>query len=307
VTKDLNLLGKVSIVTGSTNGIGYIMAQTLAKLGSTVVLASRSEQKLIESQKSIVKYCKGFEIDAKVLYCELDLSDPRSIEKFAAWFNEQDDLVDNFSILINNAGIMALKERKEVLCGNTEAQMGTNHLGHFYLTHLLVKKVLERPKKDHDFRVVCLSSMAHKRSQQAFIDDPKLEEKTYDPWIAYGNSKLANILFARELNHRYHDKGISSFSVHPGGIFTGLQDNVDFKTMIQWRILAPFFFKTPEVGASTAVFCATHIGLNEKEGGKYFEDNNVSPDFSQEEKTKFSEERCKKVWETSCELMGVQW
>jgi len=303
----LDLTGKVSIVTGSTNGIGYIMARTLALRGSTVVLASRSEQKLIESQKSIEKYCKeNGKDDVKCIYYELDLSDPRSIEKFATWFNEQDDLVNNFSILINNAGIMALKERKEVGCGKTEAQMGTNHLGHFYLTHLLVKRVLERPmKKDGGIRVVSLSSVAYKRAKNAFLNDPKLEEKVYDPWIAYGNSKLANILFARELNHRFHDKGISAFSVHPGGIFTGLQDNVDFFTKVQWMILAPFFFKTTEVGSSTAVFCATFKGLSENNGGKFFEDNNVSPDSGLDVLN--SDEKCKKLWDTSCDLMGVEW
>jgi len=173
-----------------------------------------------------------------------------------------------------------------------EFQVGVNHVGHFLLASLLTSKLVDSAPA----RVVCLSSSGHLRATDcAFIDHPKLETEPYDPWLAYGNAKFSNVLFAREFHRRYSagGKGVSAFSVHPGGIFTGLQTDVAATTMFKWLVVAPFFFKSVAQGCCTTLYCALEPGIEgEGSGGLYFDNLAVG---KQVKKTGY--DKAKALWE----------
>ncbi len=194
--------GRRVVVTGANSGIGFHAARELAQHGARVVLAVRDESKGLEAAR---------EIPAEVEVHRLDLADLDSVRAFAAAWDGPLDL------LINNAGLMAPPLRRTAQ--GFESQFGTNHLGHFALTGLLLGALLktERP------RVVTVSSVAHRMGRIRF-DDLQSERK-YRPWPAYGQSKLANLLFCFELQRRSDRAGASLTSVaaHPGYAATNLQ------------------------------------------------------------------------------------
>ncbi|MEL7480844.1 MAG: SDR family NAD(P)-dependent oxidoreductase, partial [Pseudomonadota bacterium] len=180
-------------------------------------------------------------------------------------------------ILINNAGIMACPETR--VGPGWEAQFGVNHLGHMTLTLDLAQRL----QAANGARVVCLSSTAHVRSDVNW-DDPHYKSTTYEKWDAYGSSKTANALFAMGVDRRAKDYGVRSFSVHPGGIFTPLQRHLPDEEMVAlgWKnpdgtVPEPVkaMFKTPEQGASTAVWAATSPKLNGL-GGVYCENCDIA-------------------------------
>jgi len=200
---------------------------------------------------------------------KLDLGSFDSVREFAKEF-----LAKNIplNILINNAGIMAVPFK---LVEGYESQFATNHLGHFLLSTLLLPALINGKPS----RVVSVSSCAHKRSPIRF-DDINFEKQAYDKWTAYGQSKCANVLFAIEFHKRNHQHGVSAFSLHPGGIMTGLQSSL---TMEEMTAMGWFdkegkpneMMKTVEQGASTSVYAATSPDLEGK-GGLYLEDCAVS-------------------------------
>merc|ERR1712048_826325 len=132
---------------------------------------------------------------------------------------------------------MALPQRSATKQG-LEQQVGVNHVGHFYLVQLLLPALGQAEYS----RVVMLSSSAHRMFDSAYLQEPQLETKPYEAWTAYGNSKVSNCLFAKEFNSRYQSKGITAYSLNPGGIHTGLQGNVDRTIALAWLILTPFVF-----------------------------------------------------------------
>ncbi len=195
--------GRVVIVTGGNSGIGYEAALALAGKNAQVILTARSLDKGEAAARSIrEKYPR-----AEVAVMELDLADLKSVRNFAQAFLAKYKRLD---ILINNAGVMALPQRKTV--DGFEMQFGTNHLGHFALTGLLLPILKTTPNA----RIVTVSSGAHVRGDIHF-DDLQWEKK-YAPWGAYAQSKLANLLFAYELQRQLSATGSSLISVgcHPG-------------------------------------------------------------------------------------------
>ena len=202
--------GKLIIVTGGNSGIGYEAALALAGRNAHVILAVRSVDKGEEAARQIRQRYP----QAQVTVMELNLADLKSIRAFAESFLASHDRLD---ILINNAGVMALPARKTV--DGFEMQFGTNHLGHFALTGLLLPVL----KKTPGSRVVTVSSGVHV-SGDIHFDDLQWEKK-YDQWGAYAQSKLANLLFAYELQRRFAETGIKAISVscHPGYAATNLQ------------------------------------------------------------------------------------
>eukprot|EP01126_Amoeba_proteus_P062755 TRINITY_DN8581_c0_g1_i3.p1 TRINITY_DN8581_c0_g1~~TRINITY_DN8581_c0_g1_i3.p1 ORF type:complete len:264 (+),score=25.19 TRINITY_DN8581_c0_g1_i3:268-1059(+) len=201
---------------------------------------------------------------------DIELASLQSIRDFVGKFHS---LKVPLHLLILNAGVMAIPERATTRDG-FETQMGVNHIGHFYLAKLLLSHLLSSQPS----RVVSVTSNAHFLANTTFISDPNLETE-YDPWTAYGNSKFANILFAKYFNRLYEYEGVTAVSVHPGGIFTGLQVHM---SPTEWRsilfqIVAPFLFKSPTQGAATSVYTAISPSIVEnKLGGRYFEDCHVS-------------------------------
>jgi NAD(P)-dependent dehydrogenase (short-subunit alcohol dehydrogenase family) len=202
--------GKVAVVTGGNSGVGYEAALALARSGAQVILAVRSEQKGRAAAEAIERAHPGAAVEAMAL----DLSVLGSVRRFAA------ALLARFAalpLLINNAGVMALPYARTT--DGFELQFGTNHLGHFALTGLLLPAILAAPGA----RVVTVSSSAHVPGR---IDFANLDgARSYRAWAAYSQSKLANLLFAYELQRRLADAGADAISVacHPGWAATNLQ------------------------------------------------------------------------------------
>ncbi len=204
-----DLSGRRAVVTGATSGLGLETARVLALHGAEVVMTARDAARGDEA----VRRVRAADPGAAVVAGTLDLADLDSVRAFAA---DQPPL----DLLVNNAGVMALPGREVTLDG-FERQVGTNHLGHFALTGLLLPALLARPGA----RVVTVSSMAH-WSGVMTVDD-LLSERQYDPWQAYARSKLANLLFVRELDRRARAAGADLVSVaaHPGYARTKLVAN----------------------------------------------------------------------------------
>ncbi|MEA2123933.1 MAG: hypothetical protein QOI80_715, partial [Solirubrobacteraceae bacterium] len=199
--------GRTAVVTGANSGLGLVTARELARAGARVVLACRNTDKGDEAAAQI----RGDVAGAKVAVAKLDLGSLDSVRAFASGYTGDLDL------LINNAGVMA-PPRKETADG-FELQFGTNHLGHFALTAQLLARMEDRD----DARVVTLSSGAHRIGKIEFDDLQR--ERHYNRWRAYGQSKLANLLFALELDRRLRaaGSGVKSLAAHPGYAATNLQ------------------------------------------------------------------------------------
>ena len=245
-----DLHGKVAIVTGANSGLGYFTTQELARRGAVIVMACRNQQKakaaMILIHKEVPK--------ARLHFIKLDLASLKSIKSFAKEFKQAFEQLD---ILCNNAGIMAIPYSKTA--DGFEMQFGTNHLGHFALTALLIDVLMKTPKS----RIVNVSSIAHHFGKMNFED--LNSEKSYAKWAAYGQSKLANILFTLELQKRLTEVGSKTLCIasHPGYASTNLQ-SVGPK-MENSKIGEKFnawankmFAQSAEMGALPTLYAATH-------------------------------------------------
>ncbi len=244
-----DLTGKVAIVTGANSGIGYEAAQALACHAATVILACRNKAKGAAAIQQIERECPK----ARAELMPLDLSDLAAIHRFADEFAAHYDRLD---MLINNAGIMMTPFGKTA--DGFELQFGTNHLGHFALTGLLLDPILHTRQA----RVITISSSGHRWGQ---IDFNNLNaEKGYDRGKAYSQSKLANLLFTYELQRRFQDAGVDAIAVaaHPGWTATNLA--------VHWRMvraLTPFIGQKPPMGALPTLYAATAPDV---QGGDYY-------------------------------------
>ncbi|HEX2916249.1 MAG TPA: oxidoreductase [Chloroflexia bacterium] len=202
--------GRVAIVTGANVGLGYESALALARKGAQVVVASRDQAKAQKAVNTLKEQVPG----AKIEFIRLDLASLAAVHEFASSFKERYGRLD---LLLNNAGVMGIPRRETA--DGFEMQLGTNHLGHFALTGLLLDLLL----KTEGSRVVNTTSGAHVYGRFHF-DDPQLRQN-YGRWKAYGQSKFANVLFTFELQRRLEAEGYQTISVsaHPGGARTNLQ------------------------------------------------------------------------------------
>ncbi|MEP6481225.1 MAG: SDR family NAD(P)-dependent oxidoreductase [Rhodoglobus sp.] len=253
VVADVDLAGKRAIVTGGASGIGVETARALALAGATVTLAVRDTTAGAAVADDIAESTGN----GKVFVAPLDLSDRTSIAALvAAWSGP-------LHILVNNAGVMATPLSRTA--GDWELQFATNHLGHFALATGLHDALAAADGA----RIVSVTSSAHLRSPVVF-DDIMFERRAYDPWLAYGQSKTANSLFAVDATRRWHDDGIFVNAAMPGGIRTPLQRHL---TDADWARMdaTDYKWKTPEQGAATSLYVATSPQLH-KIGGRYFED-----------------------------------
>lgn len=206
-----SLAGKVAIVTGANSGLGYYTALELARKGAQVVVACRTKDKADVAMQDLRDAVPG----AKLEFLSLDLADLASVRKFAETFGAKYPTLD---ILCNNAGVMALPFRKTR--DGFELQIGTNHLGHFALTGLLLGPLKRTPGS----RVVNVSSLAHRWTRGLNFDDLSFEKGRYQKWDAYSKSKLANLLFTFELDRRLKKAGVqvTATAAHPGYSSTNL-------------------------------------------------------------------------------------
>jgi len=259
VIDGVDLTGKRAIITGGHSGLGLETTRVLAAAGAEVIVAARDTNVATSALRDV----------APVTVARLDLSDLSSISAFADRMLANGRHID---LLINNAGIMACPEMR--VGPGWEAQFATNHVGHFALTHRLW------PILCGGSRVICVSSSGHHASPMRW-DDIQFE-RGYDKWLAYGQSKTANALFALQVDHLGRKEGIRAFSLHPGKIFTPLQRHLAQEEMVAAGWLdasgapADPTFKTPGQGAATTVWAATSAQLDGL-GGLYCEDCDVAP------------------------------
>ncbi len=207
-----DLSGKVIVVTGANHGLGYEITRALAQKSATVVMACRNLEKAGAAAQALRQALPDARLDVR----PLDLADLASVRAFAAAFNA------NYSalhVLINNAGVMLTPQGQTK--DGFELQFGTNHLGHFVLTGLLLERLLATPGA----RVVSMSSGAHRLGSGRLNFDNLNAEQRYDRWEAYAQSKLANLLFILHLNRKLADAKASALAAaaHPGWALTGLQ------------------------------------------------------------------------------------
>ena len=249
--------GKTALITGANSGIGFRAAVELARAGAHVLLGARDASK---GSAALAKL-KAEVPNASAEVAALDMASLASISTFVAGFATRNLPLD---LLINNAGVMALPKR-ETTADGFERQFGTNHLGHFALTGLLMPQLLAA----HAPRVVTVASLAHRNGK---IDFKNLQsEQKYVPWDAYNASKLANILFANELDARAraaHSR-LVSIPVHPGVSMTSIFSNgpgvADMKARVV-KLLSPILFQDDAMGALPTLYAAT---APEARGGEY--------------------------------------
>jgi len=290
--------GKTALVTGANSGIGYQAALELARHGAHVLLGCRNAAKGAAALDRLKSEAPG----ASAEVVELDMASLASIRAFASSFAARGVALD---LLINNAGVMALPKR-EVTVDGFERQFGTNHLGHFALTGLLIPQLLAAPAP----RVVTVASLAHRNGK---IDFENLQsERGYKPLLAYGESKLANILFAKELDRRARaaQSKLISLAVHPGISRTNILENGPGTRNLQaiaLRILAPIIIQPDDAGALPTLYAATSP---DAKGGEYigpdgFQEFKGSPVVVQPRANGLDEAVGKRLWTVSEELTGV--
>lgn len=257
VLEGIDLTGKRALVTGVSAGLGVETARVLLARGATVVGTARDLAKARVATAGIAGP-GGFTI------VECDLASLASVRACADALASEGQ---PFDALLANAGVMACPQG--TTADGFETQFGTNHLGHFVLVNRLAG--LLRPGG----RVVSVASGGH-RNSDVDLEDPNFETTGYNPFVAYGRSKTANILFAVELDRRWKDKGIRAVSLHPGGIRTELMRHLSPETLAAYAAattkgLAPIRMKTVPQGAATSVWCG-FVAPAELVGGKYCED-----------------------------------
>ncbi|XP_047102046.1 retinol dehydrogenase 13-like [Schistocerca piceifrons] len=285
--------GKTAIITGANTGIGKETAMDLARRGATVVLACRDEQKAEAAATELRKRLQSYQGAGEVRVQRLDLSSLTSVRDCARRLLEQHP---NIHLLINNAGVMACP--RSLTEDGFEMQLGVNHLGHFLFTCLL----LPRLRASAPARIVVVSSLAHRNGSINF--DDLMWEKSYSAVGAYGRSKLANILFAKELAKRLEGSGVTTYSLHPGVIATELGRHLDdsFFPGLSWIFgkLGRLYLKSPKQGAQTTIYCAVEESISNESGLYYSGCKKATPT-----RRARNAESARRLWEESLRLVKL--
>jgi NAD(P)-dependent dehydrogenase (short-subunit alcohol dehydrogenase family) len=281
--------GRVAIVTGANSGIGYETARALAAKGARVVLACRNEAKGRDAEQRI----RSEAASADVRFEPLDLGALASVRAFAEKLIANEPRLD---LLINNAGVMMPPYGRTV--DGFETQIGTNHLAHFALTGLLLESLRRAPKA----RVVNVSSLAHFAGTIAF--DDLHSERSYSPIRAYGQSKLANLLFTRELGRRFEAAGVDALAAaaHPGSTRTELQRHSGMMDAV-----VRVFSQQPPEGALPTLYAAT---AGDVRGGEYFGPSGFAgclgpPGRARSSPRSRDAALARRLWDVSEQLTGV--
>ncbi|KAL0911685.1 hypothetical protein M5K25_019840 [Dendrobium thyrsiflorum] len=292
VTEGIDASNLTVIVTGGASGIGAETARVFALRRAHVIIAARNVEPANDTKKIIIKSNPTARVDIM----KLDLSSLKSVRAFA----------DNFlatglplNILINNAGVMFCPFQLSV--DGFEMQFATNHLGHFYLTNLLLENIKRTAKETGiEGRIVNLSSIAHLHTYEGGILFDQIDNKArYNDRMAYGQSKLANILHARELSRRLKEEGanVTVNSVHPGVIMTNLMRH-SFPMMKVIQVFTYLLWKNVQQGAATTCYVSLHPSIKGVTG-KYFDDcNEVKPSILASD-----EKLAKRLWDFSDKLV----
>jgi NAD(P)-dependent dehydrogenase (short-subunit alcohol dehydrogenase family) len=298
-----SLKGKIAVVTGANSGLGLHTSIGLAQAGAEVVMACRSPDKAAAALEQVRAQAPG----AKVEAMPLDLANLASVRAFAESFKAKYPRLD---LLLNNAGVMAIPQAKTR--DGFEMQMGTNHLGHFALTGLLLDSLKAAPEP----RVISVASQAHRWTIGMDLDDPFFEHKSYKKWDAYGKSKLANLLFIFELNKRLQAAGVKvlAAAAHPGYSDTNLQyvaPQIENSALgkLMMKVGNAILAQPAAMGALPSLYAASMPDVN---GGDY-----IGPDGFQQMRgypTKVGSrsaarnpELQRRWWELSEQLTGIKY
>ncbi|XP_037622206.1 retinol dehydrogenase 13-like isoform X1 [Sebastes umbrosus] len=283
-----SLDGKTVLITGGNTGIGKETAVDLAGRGARVILACRDMDRANKAAEEVRRRTGNDNVIVK----KLDLASLKSVRELAKDVLASEERLD---VLINNAGIMSCPKWQTE--DGFEMQFGVNHLGHFLLTNCLTDLL----KKSSPSRVVNVSSLAHERGQ-IYFDDIH-QEKDYRPRKSYSQSKLANVLFTKELANRLQGSGVTTYSLHPGIIRTELGRHF-WPTIPLWKrvVFTPlsFLIKSPTEGAQTTIYCAVEESLQDK-SGLYYSD--CAPKTAAPQG--LDDEAAKKLWDLSASLVGL--
>jgi NAD(P)-dependent dehydrogenase (short-subunit alcohol dehydrogenase family) len=287
--------GRLAIVTGANSGIGFFIARDLARAGAHVILAVRDAGKGVAAAEGI----SSGTTDAHAHVARLDLAELGSVRAFAERISSEHERVD---LLINNAGVMAVARARTA--DGFEMQFGTNHLGHFALTGLLLPRLLTTP----DARVVTVSSINHRAGRMNF--DDLQGERRYSRWGAYNQSKLANLLFVFELDRRLRASGASlrSIAAHPGYSATNLQHGTPspFERVffpVGNRLIA----QSAEMGALPVLYAATmpDVRSGAYVGPRGFGEVRGYPGEAKSTRSARDPLAARRLWEESEGLTGV--
>ncbi|KAK1171601.1 retinol dehydrogenase 13-like [Acipenser oxyrinchus oxyrinchus] len=285
------ITGKTVVITGANTGIGKETARELARRGGRIIMCCRDMVKCENAAKEI----RGETLSHNVYARHLDLASIKSIREFANKINEEEERVD---ILINNAGVMRCPHWQTE--DGFEMQFGVNHLGHFLLTNLLLDKM----KHSAPSRIINVSSLAHVVGEIDF-NDLNWEKKKYNTKVAYCQSKLANVLFTKELARQLQGPGVTVNALHPGVVKTELGRHTGMhQSQFSSTVLGPLFYllvKSPNQGAQPSIFLAV---AEEVAGvsGKYFDGFKEKEPAAQAQD---AEVACQ-LWQVSTRLVGLE-
>jgi len=275
---------KTCIVTGANSGIGLEIARGLAEMGARVMMVARDADRGEAARADVIGISGNDRVD--LLVC--DLASQRQIHDFASTLLERCDTID---VLVNNAGLTVAGY--ELTEDGIETTFAVNHLAPFLVTNL----VLDRLRASAPARVVTVASDAHRGNVIDF--DDVAAPRHYSPWRAYGTSKLANILFTRELARRLEGSGVTATSLHPGVVRTGFGRSGPWFVRL-WFKMAGAFLLTPEQGADTAVWLATSPEVEGQSGGYHAKRRLVQPSRAARDPGSAA-----RLWQLSLELTGL--
>ena len=291
--------GKMILITGANSGVGYQAALELARHGAHILLGVRNPSRGRDALQRLMREAPG----ATAELAEFDLASLESVRSFADSFLLRDQALD---VLINNAGVMGFPDR-EVTVDGFERQFGTNHLGHFALTGLLLPAL----KRSAAARIVTVASLAHRNGT---IEKNNLQsERSYDPMGAYNNTKLANLMFAFELDRRLRRAGtqVLSIAAHPGVAKTdifqnGPGDRGNLKMKLT-KFMASALAQNDAMGALPLEYAATVPGIK---GGQYIGPDGLSeikghPTVVQPKARALDQGKARELWTESERLTGV--
>ncbi|NQX87490.1 MAG: SDR family oxidoreductase [Halioglobus sp.] len=293
VSQGIDLAGKHALVTGGNTGLGKETVRVLALRGAQVTMACRDQQKAEHARQDILRSLDGRVEDKQLTHLELDLNSLAAVRESADVFNSRQQPLH---LLINNAGIMIPMERRTE--DGFEAHFGINHLAHFLFTNLIIDSLITA----REARVVMVSSSAMGMATlTSELEDLNWEGRRFSGFRSYGDSKLMNLMFARELNRRFKGSGVVSSALHPGVIATELARDQSLPFMLLGVFMMPFM-KTVDQGAATTLFVATSPDYA-KRGGLYFSHcKEKRPDH----KLALDDVACHALWQRSCKLTGLE-
>jgi NAD(P)-dependent dehydrogenase (short-subunit alcohol dehydrogenase family) len=278
---------KIVMITGANSGIGKATALELNRFGAKVIMMCRNEKRAQKAKEEIIEDTGNSDIE--IIIC--DLADLDSIRNAAAEFKKK---YDKLHVLINNAGLISFK--KQFTANGFERTWGTNHIGHFLLTMLLLDVI----KKNSPARIINLSSHGHNFASKEPLEDMYYENKKYKHIKAYGDSKLMNIWFTKELARRLEGTGVTVNAVHPGGIRTGFGKRGNpWWYQLGYYIATPVL-KSPAKGARTSIHLASSSEVADITG-KYW----AKCKEKKSSKQSLEEESQKKLWELSEKLTDL--